>query len=229
MNERQENLLKDIIVEFYHTAQPVGSSLLVQKYYSNLSSATIRNEMAVLEQEGYIIQPYTSAGRIPSEKGYDYYLNNLIQEEKLISSKRSVIDKALEILESRDKIKSLAKAIAAISEEAVFVAFDRNDFYYTGISNILAKPEFHRQDLILNISKVIDHFDEVLENIFHQIDEDINILVGTHNPFSQSCATLMAKYQSEDTNLLVGILGPMRINYVENKAILEYLKSVIGN
>jgi len=138
MNERQENLLKDIIVEFYHTAQPVGSSLLVQKYYSNLSSATIRNEMAVLEQEGYIIQPYTSAGRIPSEKGYDYYLNNLIQEEKLISSKRSVIDKALEILESRDKIKSLAKAIAAISEEAVFVAFDRNDFYYTGISNIFS-------------------------------------------------------------------------------------------
>jgi heat-inducible transcriptional repressor len=230
MNERQANLLKDIIIEFYQTAQPVGSGLLVKKYYSDLSSATIRNEMAALEKDGYIIQPHTSAGRIPTEAGYQYYLDNFLKDGKLAKNKQQLIDKAWGAKgDSRDKIKNTAKTIAAISKEAVFVAFDRHDYYYTGISNLLAQPEFYQQDLILNISKVIDHFDEVLENIFSQVNERVDIFIGSQNPFSNSCAIVIVKYKIGGVEQLLGILGPMRMDYDGNKAILEYFRGKIIN
>ncbi|MFH1565230.1 MAG: hypothetical protein ABIC82_05315 [bacterium] len=225
MNERKENLLKYIVEEFYQTAQPVGSSLLVDKYYPDLSSATIRNEMADLEKEEYIIQPYTSAGRIPTEKGYRHYLDNLLKPKKLAKSKCGVIDEICTARgEQRDNIKKLSKSIAAMSSETVFVAFDKYDFYYTGISNLIAKPEFCSQNLILNISKVIDHFDEVLENIFNKINDNVDILIGSQNPFSPNCAAIITKYKTNGVEQLLGILGPMRMNYQENRAILGYFK-----
>jgi transcriptional regulator of heat shock response len=227
MNERQENLLQNIISEFYESAQPVGSSLLVNKYYADLSSATIRNEMAELEKDGFIVQPHTSAGRIPTQKGYQYYIDNLLQEINLSASKRKNIDQVInQTKESKESIKILAKTIAEITKEAVFVAFDKYDVYYTGISNILIKPEFCRQDLILNISKVIDHFDEVIPEIFDQIEEKVDILIGDQNPFSNTCATVVVKHNIFEQNQLIGILGPMRMDYATNKGILQYLKNI---
>lgn len=81
ITERRQKLLQFIIDEYVNTAQPVGSGALVQKYRLPFSSATIRNEMAVLEDEGYITQPHTSAGRIPTDVGYRYYVETLMQEE----------------------------------------------------------------------------------------------------------------------------------------------------
>jgi heat-inducible transcriptional repressor len=223
MDKRKRNLLKNIISEFYQTAQPVGSSLLVNKYYCDLSSATIRNEMAILEEEKYIIQPYTSAGRVPTEKGYRYYLDNLLQQKKISKNKKNIIDKIFKSkTNNRESIKTISKSVAEITKEMIFVAFDRHDFYYTGISNLLSKPEFRSQDLILNISKVIDHFDEVLENIFNQINSDIDILIGSQNPFSANCAAIIANYKTGNTKQIFGILGPMRMNYQDNKAIIQY-------
>lgn len=230
MEERQENLLKYLIEEFYKTAQPIGSSLLVNKYYPDLSSATIRNEMAELEKEKYIIQPYTSAGRIPTEKAYLYYLDHLLKQKKLTKNRCDTIDEIFKIRgEMRDNIKKISKLIAAMSSEMVFVAFDKYDFYYTGISNLLGKPEFHSQNLILNISKVIDHFDEVLENIFNKIKYGVAVLIGSQNPFSANCSAVIAKYTIKGADQLLGILGPMRMNYQENRAILEYFKDKIGS
>lgn len=228
INARQEQLLSDIIREFYRTAQPVGSSWLVKKYYSDLSSATIRNEMSLLEKEGYIIQPHTSAGRMPTEKGYNYYLNNLAKEIELSKNNKQVIVDFLQITElGQARIRNLAKLIAELSNETVFVAFNKNDFYYTGISNLLAKPEFFSQELILNVSKVIDHFDEVLSVIFNKIDNSIETLIGQNNPFNGGCATIITKKPSgQEAEHILGILGPMRMNYEKNRALLKYIKEI---
>src|SRR5438309_2463560 len=78
MTERQQNILSAIVEQYAEVASPVGSSLLAKLF--NVSSATIRAEMAELERLGYITQPHTSAGRIPSDKGYRYYVNNLSED-----------------------------------------------------------------------------------------------------------------------------------------------------
>jgi heat-inducible transcriptional repressor len=81
LTERRQKLLKIIVDEYVTSAQPIGSSALVEKYQLPYSSATVRNEMARLEEDGYITQPHTSAGRIPTDHGYRYYVETLMAEE----------------------------------------------------------------------------------------------------------------------------------------------------
>jgi len=83
LTERRKKLLEFIIDEYVTTAQPVGSNALVEKYQLAISSATIRSEMAALEEEGYIAQPHTSAGRVPTDAGYRYYVEALMREERV--------------------------------------------------------------------------------------------------------------------------------------------------
>src|SRR5437870_3292959 len=83
LTERQAAILNYIVREHIETALPVGSDTLVRKFGLGLSSATIRNEMARLEEAGYISHPHTSAGRIPSDKGYRFYVEVLMREEDI--------------------------------------------------------------------------------------------------------------------------------------------------
>ena len=83
LTERRQRLLQFIVDEYVDTAQPVGSSAIVEKYRLPISPATVRNEMARLEEDGYIVQPHTSAGRIPTDYGYRYYVEALMREEQL--------------------------------------------------------------------------------------------------------------------------------------------------
>jgi heat-inducible transcriptional repressor len=83
LSERRQLLLQYIVDEYVASAQPVGSNTLAEKYRIGVSSATIRNEMAALEDEGLVVQPHTSAGRIPTDAGYRYYVEALMREEAL--------------------------------------------------------------------------------------------------------------------------------------------------
>ena len=80
LNDRKRKILQAIIDEYIGTAEPVGSRSISKKENLGLSSATIRNEMADLEEMGYLIQPHTSAGRIPSDEGYRFYVNSLMRK-----------------------------------------------------------------------------------------------------------------------------------------------------
>lgn len=83
LNDRKRTILKSIVDDYIKYAQPVGSRTIARKRMLGLGSATIRNEMADLEELGYITQPYTSAGRIPSDKGYRFYVEHLMQIHSL--------------------------------------------------------------------------------------------------------------------------------------------------
>ncbi|MBI2914230.1 MAG: heat-inducible transcription repressor HrcA [Chloroflexi bacterium] len=83
LTERRQRLLQFIVDEYVNTAQPVGSGAIVDKYRFPASPATVRNEMARLEEEGFIVQPHTSAGRVPTDRGYRYYVESLMPQESL--------------------------------------------------------------------------------------------------------------------------------------------------
>lgn len=83
LDERKKKILSSVVEDYIESAEPVGSKTLVEKYHLDYSSATIRNDMKILEEEGYLEQPHISAGRIPSTKGYRYYVDNLMKERKL--------------------------------------------------------------------------------------------------------------------------------------------------
>ncbi len=85
LNNRKEHILRSVVVNYIKTAEPVGSRTVARSYPDGLSSATIRNEMSDLEEMGYLVQPHTSAGRIPTQKGYRYYVDNLMDTDELSS------------------------------------------------------------------------------------------------------------------------------------------------
>lgn len=91
MDERKQNVLRAIIMDYINTAEPVGSRTIAKKYNLGVSSATIRNEMSDLEELGLIEQPHTSAGRVPSDKGYRYYVDFLMDEGSLVSGEKDAI------------------------------------------------------------------------------------------------------------------------------------------
>lgn len=104
LSERKMQILKTLIDDYVQTAQPVGSRTISRKYELGLSSATIRNEMADLEEMGYITQPHTSAGRVPSDKGYRFYVDHLMQAYTLameeIQQIRTVMDLRMDEINS---------------------------------------------------------------------------------------------------------------------------------
>lgn len=114
LDERKLKILQAIIRNYLETGEPVGSRTISKYTDLNLSSATIRNEMADLEELGYIVQPHTSAGRIPSDKGYRLYVDQMLaeKEEKLDHAAQEVKEMHQMLLEKEDKMESILKQMA---------------------------------------------------------------------------------------------------------------------
>ena len=220
MNGRKLIILNTIIKEHIKTGAPVGSGVLVDKYRLDISPATVRNEMAELEEEDFLIQPHTSAGRVPTEKAYNLYLSSL-KEKQLAEKEAEVLKRALRGNDEAS-FKQTAKEMAKISGQAIFWAFHKNNLYYTGISNLFSQPEFSEPNLIYNISAIIDRMDEIIDDIFSEVKET-EVLLGSANPFGDSCSTIFSKYRRSGKTGLFGILGPMRMDYEKNLALVKYV------
>ena len=138
LDERKKEILLTIIKLYLDTGEPVGSRTISKKFGMSLSSATIRNEMSDLEELGYIIKPHTSAGRIPSDKGYRLYVNNLIKEkENEIKSLKTEMTARVDKLE--DMLKTVVKTIAANTNYAAMIAgpsVNDNKIKYVQLSNL---------------------------------------------------------------------------------------------
>jgi len=226
MKDRKSALISAIIEEHVASGQTVASKAIVDNHDFSLSPATIRNEMGTLEKDGYIYQPHTSAGRIPTEKGWKFYIENFLKDVELDKKHKQVLDQALAVqgLTYESIIKNVAKGLAELSKDAVFVGFGPDNFYYTGLSHLFKKPEFQDIDLVRHMSEVVDHLDEVVKDMFDEIEE-IQVMVGSDNPFGKECSSIVGKYKYGDDQVgLFGILGPMRMDYDNNLALLKYAK-----
>lgn len=227
ISSRQEYILITLIKEYIKTAQPISSGFLVEKYQLDISPATARNEMVELEEQGYIYQPHTSAGRVPTAKAYSYYVDGYVINKKTQNSSFKVLDKVF--VKSEEGFKKTAKVMAEISKNAVFWAFHKNDLYYTGISNLFIQPEFRSSEIAFDISIVIDRMEEIIADIFDGLKLGENIFIGENNPFGDFLSTTLLKYNYKKQSSVVGILGPLRSDYDKNLGLIRFLKSKLEN
>lgn len=219
MEEREKQILDIIIKEHVETGVPVGSSLLVEKYKLDISPATVRSIMVSLEEDDYIVQPHTSAGRVPTEKAYKLLLENL-SEKKIKEKEKKLIE---EVFSDQGDFRIIAKVLAESCQCTVFWARHKNDLYYTGLSNLFHQPEFSQAEHIHDVGEVIDGMDEIIGDIFSEIDFEPEVLIGSDNPFDNSCSSIMVKYRQGENIGLFGILAPMRMDYEKNLAIIKYI------
>lgn len=233
MDDRQSKIFITIVREYIKTAIPISSQQVLDISKLNLSSATVRNEMVVLEENGLIEQPHTSAGRIPTQKGYSFYVSNYLSPIKLNTK---YINALCEIVQKNENIKYkvLAKALSQLSGLLVFVAFDSFDIYYTGLSHLLSQPEFVNYEKVYGMSKVVDHIDEVISQIYKKINEDIKIYIGNESPFSQETSSIITSFiednslSGKDKKIVLGLIGPTRMDYDKNFSLIKQSKEIFN-
>lgn len=127
LNEREKNILRFIIQQFILTANPVGSRNITKRYDIGFSPATVRNIMSDLEDSGFINHPHTSAGRIPTDKGYRFYVDSLMDVQKLRNSEIGLINKSLEtsISETDDLLKIASNLLSSITHQIACVTYPK--------------------------------------------------------------------------------------------------------
>ncbi len=229
MDERKMALLSQIIKQHIKTASPISSKLLASMSRFNVSPATIRNEMAELEEEGYITHPHTSAGRLPTEKGYHFYLENLIKSSELLEIEQRTLKEYFNNLKGQElelMIKNLAKKLVVYSNNTVVVGFSPDNVYYTGVANLFTQPEFCHPNGIYNISLLVDHLDKVMAEIFDEVNE-VEVKVGSENPFSNNTSVVLTPWQLKNRHGILGILGPLRMDYEHNLGLAKFINQLI--
>lgn len=211
MDDRRKHVLGLVVSEAIRTGEPVGSQYLVETYNLNVSPATIRNWFAELEQEGFLAQPHTSSGRMPTEKGYRLFLEELMESKPISRRDRQMLEKAVEGIDDADKrCKELAKAMSEMIGNAVILGLHRSDSYYTGLSQLFNQPEFRDWNRVVNLGEMLDRLDEVLVGLREQRYPAPRVLIGQECPFGSACGCIILTLSSGS---LIAILGPMRMDY----------------
>ncbi len=228
MNKRQEKILALVIEKYAETAEPVGSKFLVEEGGLEWGEATVRNELRALEEAGYLTHPHTSAGRIPTEKGYRYYIKRLaLDKAQLNAGNRTSLKRAFNAADDFEMAcKNVAKLAAELSGESVIVSFGMNNIYQTGLSNLISKPEFGGEEAI-NIFKMFDQREEYLNDFMDEISVEPKFFIGSEQPFGQS-VSLTASLAGRDNDATFIVLSPNRTNYRRNFALLKTIREILS-
>lgn len=224
MEKRQEILMKLTVESYIDTAEPVGSRFLLSESGLDCGEATVRNELRNLEEEGYLTHPHTSAGRIPTEKGYRFYLSQINFEKVNISKKDLEILQTLgKGLTGDEKVKAVAKGLAELANAAVLVVFDLNRVYYTGLSNLFHQPEFKELNLVMDVSAVFDRCEECLENFYNKVGDVPEFYLGDDHPFGAYLSVVSGRFDKG----MIALMGPVRMDYKRNFALMNKIKELI--
>ncbi len=234
--DRRNEILKAIINHFIETAEPVGSQTIVVSYHFGVSPATVRNDMMLLEDEGYLSQPHTSAGRLPTERGYRLYVDNLLDHEAAKREAEKELAKILrsyEVKKARERVYDAVWLLAQATDHVSFATLpDNRHTFYLGIANVLKQPEFMRDPFsasqIMEVLENNDRFVDTLRSL--PLDEnEVKIFIGRENLLKQiqSCSLVVGRYAYQGFHGFLGLLGPTRMKYAYNRAMVEKVKDIV--
>lgn len=224
MTERQKLILCSIVEQYAEVASPVGSSLLAKLF--GVSSATIRAEMADLERAGYIAQPHTSAGRVPTDKGYRFYVNNL-NEADLASSVERRGERALmaRVQDAGIPERTIRNAVDTLVQltDNLALATIGDQLYMSGLSNLFGQPEFVQSAQVQQVAHLLDNLEPWLREAAP--NQPLNVFIGRENPIGRSagCTLIISRFQSPySDHSYIGVLGPTRQDYRDTMILVSH-------
>ena len=225
LKERQKIILEAIIRDYIRTAKPIASRELLEDLDLEISPATVRSEMVRLHELGYLEQPHTSAGRIPTDRGYRFFVDNAVDDVGLDTSERNQIKNLFEHDTLEDFARECSKTISHITR--TFTAIGINDDVLTdrGFTEMLDEPEFQDIRHIKQFGKLIDMLDDDMQTLTE--DDEERIFIGAENPMKEARPyTMMITHWSHPKgfNGFLTIVGPKRMNYQKNISLIRYLR-----
>ncbi len=229
LSDRRQRILRALIEEYVSHAMPVGSKTIAEQYHLGVSSATVRNELSALEEAGYIMQPHTSAGRIPTDAGYREFVDDLLASEAYQSNVRD--DMAARMRASADALDGLMRQVseelARLTDCLSIVGCMDADGAPSqaplakkerlGLSSLMRKPEFQESSSLLPLMEILED-DTVYFKAFDEASsatDGFAVRIGRENEDSSLvCVSVVAGvYGYGDSRGVVAVIGPRRMDY----------------
>lgn len=233
LTARQTQILKALIDEYIGTAEPVGSEALDKKYNLGVSPATIRNEMFALTKLGYLRQPHTSAGRIPSPLAMKFYIDQLMEEKQMsladeVKAKEKVWDSRANL---DDLMEEATKALSQKTKTLAVSAMDDGKVWSAGYSNIFDNPEFSDMKTCASLLSFIEEVNLIHELFFERSQglSPIEVLFGEELgwPDLFSIGVVTTHFNVRGRVGAIGVIGPIRLSYPTVIPTLRYFKTLI--
>ena len=229
---RKKAVLAATINKYIHDAEPVASEDIARDF--DLSPATIRNILAELEADKYLTHPYTSGGRVPTDKGYRYYVDFLLSQMELLKEEKEQISREYkkkinrleDILEKTSEVISLITHYTGISYSSQW----QDRFFYRGIGLIFNQPEFKDYRRICLFIKAIEDKQYLLNVINRDFSDRVKVYIGEELgcPEMESCSLVVSSYRLKDNSSgKLAVLGPVRMEYKHTIPALEYIAQVL--
>lgn len=223
MTERQRELLTFLIESYIATAEPIGSKFVVEEGAFDVSGATVRNELRDLEDRGYLTHPHTSAGRVPTEAGYQIYVRELMKRPSLKAKETSFTER-IDATDADIRLKQVAKETAEIVNAAVVISFDQHRVYYTGMSALFSQPEFQNYAETVKMGELFDHIEDRIPSIMELLTHEPSVHIGSEHPLG-SATSIVGRRIGEYGAFVY--LAPIRMRYDKAIACLQTLDTLM--
>ena len=222
MQERRKKVLQAVVKEYQRTGEPVSSQWLAKRWHFGFSPATVRAEMLALDEAGFLEQPHTSSGRLPTDKAWRFFVEEFCEEELNESERERILEQVREL--HNESMGEMAQFLADCSRglglSGVFGKIA--DFHGAGLGWLAEEPEFEDSDL-KNIMKCFDSLKEDFNKFFGDMDEETEIFIGRENPikYLRNYSLVVTGFERDGGRGVLGILGPKRMDYRKNKFVVE--------
>jgi len=231
---RNNQVLAATVSAYIQTGNPVSSHDLMN--FFGLSSATIRNILSELEEHGYLYQPHTSAGRVPTDKGYRYYVDFLMGEFSLSEEqKESIISEYKKRLSSfEDVLEKTSEMIARLTHYTAIISFSewRDRILYTGLSNIIKEPEFHDNAKLQALVHLLEEKSQLLHLLNQDQDKPLTVFIGGEIScpnISEECSLVVSSYhKGKKGKGKIAVLGPRRMSYEQTVSTLAFISNTLN-
>lgn len=233
ITERQKKILNIVVDEYISSAQPIGSEFLAKRYNFNVSPATLRNEMRGLTKNGYLFQPHTSAGRVPTDKGYRFFVDELLTAN-INEINLNLVRKVEEIGEFDNHLKLIQRITKNLAENSSGLAIsylaDEGLLWKEGWEGVLQEPEFKERDFREQFLKMAENLEKEFKGFLGEASDLPQIYIGKENPFSEdkNFSIIISDCRfPDDLPGLVAILGPKRMSYKKNIELINSLVKLL--
>lgn len=232
--ERKDLVLEIVVDQYIQTISPVSSALITEQFPIDLSSATVRNILAELEEDGYLTHPHTSAGRIPTQSGYRYYVDHLMHQIQLLEEEKVRI-KAEYLHEMSELERLLEKTSEVVSEVTNYTSIISVDGWHDkifcrGTSRVVQYPEAQDLAKIQYILNALEEKGRILEIINRDLAQKVQIYIGQELACSpiNDCSLVVASYKThQGASGRIAVLGPTRMNYSRVVSALDYFSELM--
>lgn len=232
--ERKDTILEIVVDKYIQTATPVSSGYIAQEFHLDLSPATIRNILADLEEEGYLMHPHTSAGRMPTELGYRYYVDHLMHEINLLEEEKTRIRQEYnkEVKDLETLLDKTTQVLSDVTQYTTIISVDGwgNKIFCRGTSHVIGYPDINDLNKIKSIIRTLEEKEWIVEVINRNIEERVKIFIGHETACEEMdhCSLVISRYQvPQGLSGRIAVLGPTCMNYERVVSALDYFAGLM--